>query len=275
MRSNKVLRLLSLFSFSLCGVSDTYAAAGDNTSAVTNFMIGFTVFMIILTLWLVLVYSEKNDEEGSLIKSPISKLRQLLTASTPIENEKDILLDHDYDGIRELDSRIPPWFHALLWGTVIFAAVYMIRFHIIGSGNVQAEEYLAEVQQAGMQRQILIKTGAFLNEETVTQLTDAAALQTGKDIFIKNCATCHGNNGEGLVGPNFTDKYWIHGGDIKDLFTTIKYGVPSKGMISWSAQLGPNQIQEVASYILSLQGTNPPNPKEPEGTLYEPESETE
>jgi len=119
-----------------------------------------------------------------------------------------------------------------------------------------------------LEREILNKSGKLLNEENVTITNDAAALANGKNTFIKNCAACHGQNGEGLVGPNFTDDYWIHGNKINDLFKTIKYGVPAKGMISWQTQLDPNQMQEVASYILTLRGSNPANPKAPEGTIY-------
>ena len=79
---------------------------------------------------------------------------------------------------------------------------------------------------------------------------------------------CHGQKGEGLVGPNFADEYWIHGGGIKNVFKVIKYGVPDKGMIAWQAQLKPADMQKVGSYILTLQGTNPPNPKAPQGTIW-------
>ena len=145
----------------------------------------------------------------------------------------------------------------------------MLVFHVFGNGQVQENEYKAEIKQAAMEREILIKTGAFLNEETVTLATDAATLSEGKDIFMKNCVTCHGQHGEGIVGPNLTDDYWIHGGGIKNIFTTIKYGVPAKGMISWQTQLAPKKMQAVASYVISLHGTNPPNGKAPEGTKWE------
>jgi len=241
------------------------AESGDST---TEIMTIVSIVFIVIALWLILVYSEKNDNEGAYFLAPFKKILNLLTASTPIENEADILLDHDYDGIKELDNKIPPWFHALFWGGIIFGIVYMTQYHIIGSGNVQEEEYMAEVQLANVQRQILIKTGAFVNEETVTKLTDMGSLNSGKEIFTKNCVSCHGANAEGLIGPNLTDEYWLHGGGIQNVFKTIKYGVPSKGMISWESQLDPKKIQEVGSYILSLKGTNPPNGKAPQGDKY-------
>ncbi len=131
----------------------------------------------------------------------------------------------------------------------------------------------AEVQLADAQKEFLIRTGAFVNEQTVTFLDDAPSLSAGKEIYVKNCATCHGLNGEGLIGPNLTDNYWIHGGGIKNVFKIIKYGVTQKGMISWQNQLDPKKMQETASYILTLEGTSPANAKQPEGDLYVPDSQ--
>ena len=245
------------------------AETGDTIDSVMKFMLILTILIIAVVMWLMMIYSEKNDNEGTSFKKPLKKFRQWLTKSTPIEKEAEILLDHDYDGIRELDNRIPPWFHFLFYGTIVWAIIYMLVFHVFGDGQVQKDEYNREMQQAAVERQILIKTGAFLNEETVTQLTDAADLNEGKEIFDKDCVTCHGQNGQGIVGPNLTDDYWIHGGGIKNIFKTITNGVPSKGMISWQTQLAPNKIQAVASYVMSLHGTNPPNAKAPEGQKWE------
>lgn len=255
----------------LSGITSVSAetTATDTLDSVMKVMLVATLIMIAFVLWLITIYSEKNDGEGKLFKAPFAYLTGMITRIAPMEKEQEMLLDHDFDGIRELDNRIPPWFHLLFYGSIIFGIIYMIDFHVIGDGHVQADEYTAEVKQAEVERNILIKTGAFLNEETVTQLNDPATLSEGQEIFIKNCATCHGQKGEGLVGPNLTDDYWIHGGGINNVFKTIKYGVPAKGMISWQAQLDPKKIQAVGSYILSLHGTNPPNAKSPEGTKWE------
>jgi cytochrome c oxidase cbb3-type subunit 3 len=137
-----------------------------------------------------------------------------------------------------------------------------------------ADEYADEIFTAQQQRDELIKTGAFVNEKTVTLLTDAVSLENGKTTFMNNCIPCHGTNGGGTVGPNLTDAYWIHGGGIKNLFNTIKYGVPAKGMISWQTQLNPKKMQEVASYVISLSGTNPPGGKPPEGTVWVDSTQT-
>lgn len=257
------LFLLIIFSSPIFAESN--AAAGDELGSVIKIMVATTAFLVAIIMWLILVYSEKSEAAQ---ESGFKKIMQLVSQRPPVNEEQNLLLAHSYDGIRELNNKIPPWFMVIFYGTIIWALIYMIDYHIVGSGNVQEDEYAAEVQVAAMEREILSKSGALINEETVTVLDDAAALSSGQDIFKKSCAACHGMNGEGLVGPNFTDDYWIHGNQIKDLFKTIKYGVPAKGMISWQTQLDPTQIQEVASYILTLRGSNPANPKAPEGDLY-------
>ncbi len=271
MRSNKNLfgLLISLFFF--FQHTEILAAADESIDKVMKFMLVVTIIVIAIVLWLTVVYSEKNDYEGNLFKAPLTALKNALTKSTPIEKEQEILLHHNYDGIQELDNRIPPWFAALFYGTIIWAVIYFLSYHVFDDGQVQSKEYNLEIQQAAIERQILIKTGAFLNEETVTFINDATSLSEGKEIYIKNCVTCHGQNGEGLVGPNLTDDYWIHGGGIKNIFKTVKYGVPQKGMISWETQLDPKKMQAVSSYIITLHGTNPPNGKQPEGTKWEEE----
>jgi cytochrome c oxidase cbb3-type subunit 3 len=144
----------------------------------------------------------------------------------------------------------------------------MLNYHVFATGKLSHEEYEQEMSIAAAEKEALIKSGALVNEETVTQLTDAADLQSGKQIFETNCIACHAADGGGIVGPNLTDKYWIHGGGIKNVFKTIKYGVPDKGMISWQSQLNAKQMQDVASFVLSLQGTKPANPKLPEGQIW-------
>ncbi len=246
---------------------------GGNFETIIKAVIAIFAVLIALVLWLVFAVAEKEELEDENAVSPLQGFWNLINKRTPIEEESKILLEHDFDGIRELDNKIPPWFNAILWGTVLFAIVYMVNYHIIGSGNVQEEEFEAEMRAAKMQQELLSESGALVTEETVTRLTDPADLAIGKEIFLKNCAACHGQNGEGLVGPNFTDEYWIHGGGIKNVFRTISEGVPAKGMISWKSQLSPGEIQKVGSYVLSLQGTNPPNQKGPQGKKWDSSQE--
>ncbi|HOI30401.1 MAG TPA: cbb3-type cytochrome c oxidase N-terminal domain-containing protein [Melioribacteraceae bacterium] len=271
---NRKFYLIATLLFTITAFSNLIAAEGEDTvDKVMKFMLVVTIIMIAFVLWLIVVYSEKQDSEGKIFKSPFTALTKFLTRSTPIEKEQEILLAHNYDGIRELDNRIPPWFHILFYGTIIWAAIYMLAFHVFDDGQVQSTEYKVEIEQAKLEREFLIRTGAFINEETVKFVNDPASIAEGKEIYIKNCATCHGQSGEGLVGPNLTDDNWIHGGGIKNIFKVIKYGVPAKGMISWETQLDPKKMQAASSYIITLQGTNPPNGKAPEGEKWiEPET---
>lgn len=187
----------------------------------------------------------------------------------PMEREAEIDLGHAYDGIRELDNRLPPWWVNLFLITIVWAVGYMYFYHWGGSDWSSGQEYKTEMEAAKKQVSMALAGKAnAVDESNVTALTEPGLIGEGELIFKTNCAACHGQKGEGMVGPNFTDEYWLHGGGIKNIFKTIKYGVPDKGMISWQAQLKPSEIQKVGSYILTLKGTNPPNPKAPQGEIW-------
>lgn len=198
------------------------------------------------------------------------KLMKALTKSEPIENEGQLLLDHDYDGIKELDNNLPPWWVYLFYGCIIFAVVYLVRFEVMGGDN-QEMELKKEMAQAQIDIAEYKKTAPdLMDEKTVTLLTDAADLAAGKTIFTTNCVACHRADAGGQIGPNLTDDRWILGGGIKNVFHTVTNGGrDGKGMIAWSKNgLKPKEIQLVASYVLSLQGSNPVNPKAPEGDVW-------
>ncbi|MEA5256396.1 cbb3-type cytochrome c oxidase N-terminal domain-containing protein [Arcicella aquatica] len=196
---------------------------------------------------------------------------QKLASLKPLSMEKDLEMEHKYDDIAELDNPTPPWFMYLFYATIIFGVVYLIGFHIIGNGKIMVTEYTEEVTIAEKAREEYMKKFAnAVNEDNVKALGDAKALASGAKIYTQNCVACHGEKGEGKVGPNLTDEFWLHGGSAKNIFHTITEGVPEKGMISWKKSLNPIQVQEVLSYIVSLKGTNPPNPKEPQGEKYDP-----
>lgn len=207
----------------------------------------------------------------------VDSVLQSLTKRAAPEKEKDILLHHEYDGIRELDNVLPPWWLWLFYGTIAWGVIYIANVHIFGIWDDQETEYVKEMAQAEADvKAYLAKFSDMVDENSVTALTDAAALAQGKSIFQQFCRACHGEVGEGnAVGPNLTDAYWMHGGSINDVFRTIKYGVPEKGMQSWKTDLKPTELQAVSSYILSLQGSNPPNAKEPQGELWLPKEEPE
>lgn len=199
-----------------------------------------------------------------------------LAGTVPLENEEDIMLDHEYDGIRELDNKLPPWWLYMFYFTIIFGVVYFPYYHM-GSGELQTEEFNRTMQIAEAERaERLAKLANNVDENSVTLMTESADLAAGKKLFVTYCRPCHLEHGGGSassVGPNLTDEYWLHGGGIKEVFATIKYGVPQKGMISWESQLNPPQMQQVASFILSLQGTKPEGAKEPQGKLWNPGDE--
>lgn len=194
-------------------------------------------------------------------------------SSKPVEKEEDILLgDHVYDGIQELDNVMPPWLRFLFIATIIFAVIY-IPYYFLGYGPTQKESYDESMAKADAAKEERMKTDvALVDENTVVVNQTPEILSAGKEIFTTYCSACHGNEGEGGIGPNFADDYWIHGGSVKNIFATIKHGVPEKGMAAWNEILTPPQIADVCNYIISLHGTNPPNPKEPQGELYKEES---
>lgn len=193
------------------------------------------------------------------------KLLKLLSLK-PMSEEKSLLIEHDYDGIQELDNPTPAWFMWLFYGTIVFGFCYLLIYHVFGVGQLQYDEYKTEVAQAEVAKKAyLSKAANRVDENTVKLVSDPAVIGAGKAIFSQTCAPCHGANGEGNVGPNLTDEFWLHGGKINDLFKTIKYGVAAKGMPTWEKQLSPKQIAEVANYIKSINGSHPANPKAPQG----------
>ncbi len=254
------------------------------------------------------------------------------------QTEKDVLLDHDYDGIRELDNDMPSWWVYMFYVTIVIAVIYLLYFHVFNLGDLSREEYYKEMNpdyvETGPIRNVTFESPwyatdpditprmvakfadhvgenvsferlireakrranpeqlAMLNEDfpsdeiiepvklaaatsgptkptDLEPLTDAASLAAGADIFRQHCAVCHGPQGQGGIGPNMADYYWIHGGDINDIVHIINVGVPAKGMIPWDKTLRAEQIRQVGSYLISLEGSNPPNPKAPEGNPYQ------
>ncbi|MBI1226077.1 MAG: c-type cytochrome [Bacteroidetes bacterium] len=201
-----------------------------------------------------------------------SKFYKSMTQAVPVAQEADIDLGHDYDGIRELDNKLPPWWLGMFYLSIVFAVIYLFAFHLSDIGKSPREEYENDMKVAKAEVNAYLATVAdAVDENNVVALTDPQEISMGASIFSANCASCHGQKGEGGVGPNMTDDYWLHGGGIKNVFHTITNGVPDKGMIAWGEQLRASDIQRVASFLLTLRGTNPPNPKAPQGTIYNPD----
>ncbi|AZJ32317.1 MULTISPECIES: cbb3-type cytochrome c oxidase N-terminal domain-containing protein [Tenacibaculum] len=203
------------------------------------------------------------------------KLISKWTEAKAIEQEDEIILDHNYDGIKELDNNLPPWWLYMFYATIIFAAVYLVRYHVLGADN-QEMEYAQAVAEAKRELAAFKSNSkeAIIDAETATVLTSDADLSRGKAVFNLNCAACHMADGGGGIGPNLTDEYWILGGGMKNIFNTVANGGrDGKGMVAWNKTLKPKDIQKVASYIISLQGTTPAKPKEPQGELYKEEGQ--
>jgi cytochrome c oxidase cbb3-type subunit 3 len=184
------------------------------------------------------------------------------------------VLDHNYDGIRELDNHLPPWWRWLFYITIIFAFVYFVSYHVFNSLPLSTAEYENEVAYANQQllKMKAANPGPQIDENNVEITLDAKALAEGKSTFLNTCASCHRRDGGGDIGPNLTDEYWKHGGTIQRIYKTVKEGVPGTNMVAWGGVMSPESIRNVGSYVLTLQGSNPPNPKKPEGDLVKPET---
>lgn len=201
---------------------------------------------------------------------------KFFTKAAPLDKEADVLLDHDYDGIKELDNALPPWWKWGFYITVVIAVIYMFRFHVFKTGPTPEQEYNKEMQVAAAKLENFRKNSREAFDEKTVTLADAAGIAAAKKIFTGTCFPCHGANGEGnAVGPNLTDKYWIHGGSLGEVFKTITIGVPDKGMQAWGKTFSPADVRNLASFVLSLQGSNPANAKAPQGNLYEPGKKTD
>ena len=186
-----------------------------------------------------------------------------------MSQEEDKLLDHNFDGIQEFDNPMPTWWVGLFVFTIIWAIGYMFFYEITGIGNTQLDDYHNELAAAAKQY------GGDGVEEAVVEialLTAPDQISEGEKIFKMNCSSCHGQAGEGGIGPNLGDSKWLHGGDFKSIVNTITHGVPEKGMISWEPILKTKKIVQVASYIdQKFRNTNPPKGKAPEGEEYKGE----
>lgn len=257
------------------------AAAAEGIAGMTYttfysmlFVLGLELF-IILTMLLqirLMLRAEKavEVEEVKVAKeSSFAKWWAKLNAFKPEEQEADIMLDHNYDGIQELDNRLPPWWIYGFYATIIFSVVYLWRAEVSHAAPNSIEEYTASVDAAKKEvSAYLALKGESVDENTVEMMKDPADIAAGKANFVKSCAACHLENGGGSVGPNLTDDYWMHGGDIKAVFKTIRYGI--NAMPNWQNTYSNKQIAQLASYVESLKGTNPPNAKAPQGELYQP-----
>lgn len=283
------LRVPVIF-FTVFGALEYFVDSGDRPAFVKYPIIILVLFVLLFLLVAFemlakaasnLTYQLMTEEEKKLhtekenIPFRLSQqqwyknLMQKLTRAEPVENNDLLLLHHNYDGIQELDNRLPPWWLYLFYGGIVFGAIYLVRYEIM-DGDDQETEFRKEMAQAKADvAKYMLTAPDQMNESKVTKLTEAADLDKGKTIFQTNCAACHRADAGGQIGPNLTDDHWIFGGSVKNLFHTISNGGrDGKGMVAWNATLKPTEIQQVASYILSLQGSNPKDPKAPDGDVW-------
>ncbi|HEY0054845.1 MAG TPA: cbb3-type cytochrome c oxidase N-terminal domain-containing protein [Pedobacter sp.] len=212
------------------------------------------------------IHKQLEFDEWLAIEKAKPSIWIKLLSLKPLSEEENMKLEHEFDGIVELNNPIPAWFNWLFYTSIVIAIGYMFYYHVLDWGKLQDEEYLIEVRVAKVAKDAyLANTANLIDENTVKESSEAAVIAEGAAIYATNCVACHGDKGQGVVGPNLADEYWLHGGKVGSVFKTIKYGVPEKGMIAWEKTLSPKQISSVSNYIKSLKGTNPANPKAPQG----------
>lgn len=289
--AKQVLGSLILMAISSSAFAQDAAAKATSTAktiggmpASTFYVLATVIFLelfIIIAMLINIKFLLKTEKEKVMAESGLeaeeAKKSQLswwdkFNSLRPITQESELDLGHDYDGIRELNNRLPPWWLYGFYLTILFAAIYLWRFHVSHNGPSSKQEYDRSVASAELRIKEYLKTkGDAVDENTVKLITAKDELAEGKVIFEKSCATCHLVSGAGLVGPNLTDDFWIHGNDIKSLFKTIRYGI--NAMPPWQNAYSNKQIAQVASYIKTLHGTNPANPKKPEPNAIEMKEE--
>lgn len=268
MKNKPLMLTLSLLALLFAGgVLPLMAQGTDGGTETALIATGLLTASFVVMIFFVIFVLEGNIEP--LVRSLGSAWRYVV----PQASEKPLQMEEDFDGITELDNRVPPWFNYLFGATVIFAVVYMVNYHILKTGPLPLAEYSEEISSADLMRRVRLASEGEIDEGTLSAMKDEASLREGMEKYNKNCVSCHGSQGGGIVGPNLTDPYWIHGGGVKNIFATIKNGVPAKGMISWKLVFTPKEMQQIASYILTLGGKNPPGGKGPEGVIWvEPEA---
>jgi len=274
--------------FIILGLVEYFVDSGDKPAFIEQPIIMLFLLLVLLILIAIeaivssmdnILYQSLNEEakakyDAQKVKTPkiitwLSTTYKKLLGQKPVEEEHEIILDHNYDGIKELDNSLPPWWLYGFYASIIFGAIYLLRYHVF-NGDTQFDELETEYAEAKIAIENYKKNAKDLVDiNTVEILTELSDLKVGQAIFETNCVACHKADGGGGIGPNLTDNYWISGGGIKDVFRTVSEGGrDGKGMIAWKTMLKPAEMAQVSSYVLQFQGTTPAEPKAPEGDLW-------
>jgi len=275
--------------FIILGLVEYFVDSGDKPAFIEQPIIMLFLLLVLLILIAIeaivssmdnILYQSLSEEakakyDAQKVKTPkiitwLSTTYKKLLGQKPVEEEHEIILDHNYDGIKELDNSLPPWWLYGFYASIIFGAIYLLRYHVF-NGDTQFDELETEYAEAKIAIENYKKNAKDLVDiNTVQILTELSDLKAGQAIFETNCVACHKADGGGGIGPNLTDNYWISGGGIKDVFRTVSEGGrDGKGMIAWKTMLKPAEMAQVSSYVLQFQGTTPAEPKAPEGDLWE------
>jgi cytochrome c oxidase cbb3-type subunit 3 len=274
--------------FIILGLVEYFVDSGDKPAFIEQPIIMLFLLLVLLILIAIeaivssmdnILYQSLSEEakakyDAQKVKTPkiitwLSTTYKKLLGQKPVEEEHEIILDHNYDGIKELDNSLPPWWLYGFYASIIFGAIYLLRYHVF-NGDTQFDELETEYAEAKIAIENYKKNAKDLVDiNTVEILTELSDLKAGQAIFETNCVACHKADGGGGIGPNLTDNYWISGGGIKDVFRTVSEGGrDGKGMIAWKTMLKPAEMAQVSSYVLQFQGTTPAEPKAPEGDLW-------
>jgi cytochrome c oxidase cbb3-type subunit III len=289
--------LITASAFTICfpAMSQTPALAGApaNDPHLPLYLAGGAVVILMVLVAIVGIYvirvlnilteaaSRQKVSSDSVVRVPKpswwKSFIQHMNASVPVEQEKKIELAHSYDGIRELDNHLPPWWKWLFYGSIVWAVVYLIVFHLTDTLPLSQDEYKMELALADEQskKYQASQPQAVVDENALEYKGDPETLGKGKSVFEgNNCGGCHRNDGGGnTIGPNLTDEYWLHGGGLRNVFLTIKNGVVEKGMPAWGKSMSAQDVRDVTFFVMSLQGTKPAEAKAPQGEFYQQEIE--
>jgi cytochrome c oxidase cbb3-type subunit III len=281
----KILLSAAGLLISIAGFSQEAASSNSMTALYALGALVFIVLLLVIMVAILLLRSFNTLVEQTLkekakalgvayVPQPSfwTKLSQKLNASVPVEQEKDIDLGHNYDGIRELDNHLPPWWKWLFYSTIVWAVIYLVVYHVSSSLPLSIGEYQDELAAADVEKKRFLASQPqmSIDLDKLEYTADAEILARGEKVYMINCVPCHRNDGGGnTIGPNLTDNYWLHGGAVKNVFSTVNTGFVEKGMPAWGKTMSQGDVRDVTFFVLSLQGTKPADPKGPQGELME------